>query len=200
MMVIGVAGGVASGKSLVSENFRSLGACVLDADRLGHDVLRDQEVQEAIRDRWGAEVFHSDGNVDRKAVATIVFGKPPGGPQELAYLESLTHPRIEERLRVRIERLREMRRFAATVLDAAVMFKAGWDKLCDQIVFVDASRETRLRRAVLRGWTPEQFAARESAQESVEKKRQRADIVIDNSGTPKQTFQQVAEVWRSLFQ
>lgn len=199
-MVIGVAGGVASGKSLVSEKLRSLGAGVLDADRLGHDVLREQQVLEAIRDRWGDSVFDADGQVDRRAVAAIVFAPPPTGPEELAFLESLTHPRIEERLRTRIEKLREMPRFAATVLDAAVMFKAGWDKLCDQIVFVDVPREMRLRRAMLRGWTPEQFAAREAAQESVEKKRQRADIVIDNSGTPRQTFQQVAEVWRSLIQ
>jgi dephospho-CoA kinase len=83
-------------------------------------------------------------------------------------------------------------------LDAAVMFKAGWHRDCDHILFVDAPRETRLARARQRGWTEEQFAAREAAQLSLEAKKAFADTIIDNSGALSHTIQQVDGFWRSL--
>jgi dephospho-CoA kinase len=86
----------------------------------------------------------------------------------------------------------------AVVLDAALLVEAGWSKLCDKIVFVDAERVQRLQRACQRGWTPDGFNARESAQLSVEEKRKLADGVIDNSGSIDHTFAQVQQFWHSL--
>ncbi|MBC8869548.1 MAG: dephospho-CoA kinase [Planctomycetes bacterium] len=198
MILIGVAGGIASGKSLVSEQLIRLGAEVLDADRAGHDVLRDPEVTEAIRRRWGDDVFDAAGEIDRSEVAKIVFAPPPAGPEELTYLEQLTHPRIGQRLRERMAALARGRQSLVAVLDAPVMFKAGWDKMCDKVLFVDATRELRLARAKSRGWSEAEFDAREAAQESLDVKRSRADVIIDNSSSPEHTYAQVERFWRSL--
>jgi dephospho-CoA kinase len=198
MLVIGVAGGVASGKSVVSAELQRLGAAVLDADRIGHEVLEEPEVRKAIRRCWGEEAFTPEGAVNRRALAQRVFAPPPDGLQQLATLENITHPRIGARLQEEIDRLKTQGEAPAAVLDAAVMFKAGWHRKCDRLIFVDAPPQTRLERALQRGWTAEHFAAREAAQLAVEEKRKLADTVIDNSATLQHTHQQVESFWRSL--
>ena len=197
MKIIGLLGGVASGKSLVAEQFRRLGAAVLDADRIGHEVLLLPEVREAIHKHFGDKVFRSDGEVDRKALGRIVFALPPAGPRALTFLEQLSHPKIRRRLRDEVEQMAR-NGVPATVLDAPVMLKAGWDKLCDVVIYIDAPDETRLKRAMSRGWTAEEFAAREAAQDSLDLKKQRADFVVDNSASEEYTQQQVERLWRSL--
>ena len=197
MVVIGIAGGVASGKSLVTNQLSELGAKVLDVDGLAHEVLLEPLVKSAIRDRWGSAVFDDADNVDRTSLAGIVFAPHPGGPQELEHLERITHPRIGERLRDWIRQLRDEGDVQVAVLDAAVMFKAGWHKACDRILFVEASGEQRWARARQRGWTEAEFRSREAAQEALDMKRQQADTVIDNSGTKEQTFEQVKRFWTS---
>jgi dephospho-CoA kinase len=192
--VIGLVGGVASGKSLVASQLADLGAGRLDADGAGHEVLRETEVEQAARRRWGERVFDVQGRIDRSALAKIVFAPPPDGPAELHFLEQLTHPRIGARLRDQAHRLVRSGH-KALVLDAAVMDKAGWDAMCDKILFIDAPRTVRLERALARGWTERQFDAREAAQASLEARRARSDQVIDNSGTPSHTQIQVERFW-----
>ncbi len=198
MIVLGIVGGIASGKSLVSQRLGDWGAEVLDADRIGHEVLREAEVKEAIRRRWGDAVFGADGEVDRSRLAVIVFAGPPAGRQELTYLEQLTHPRIAQRLRETMDRLARRNPGGVLVLDAALLLEAGWDTFCDKILFVDAPRHVRLARARERGWTEAEFEAREAVQASVERKRARADMVIDNSSIPEHTYKQLEHVWRSF--
>jgi dephospho-CoA kinase len=195
--VIGLLGGVASGKSFVAHQLKNRGAVVLDADGAGHDVLREEQVKAALRQHWGEHVFGPDGEIDRPAVGRIVFADSPDGPRELKFLEQLTHPRITERLRQQMAEA-SAAGVPAIVLDAAVMLKAGWDRLCDAVWFVDAPRSVRLQRARQRGWSEEQFAAREAAQESLEEKRRRANAVIDNSGSPEHTAEQVDALWEQL--
>jgi dephospho-CoA kinase len=197
MKIIGLLGGVASGKSLIAEQFRRLGAEVLDADRVGHDVLLLPEVRDAIRKHFGYKVFGANGEVDRQALGRIVFAPPPVGPLELAVLERLTHPEIRRRLRLKVDELAR-NGVVAAVLDAPVMLKAGWDKFCDVVIYIDAPDEVRLSRAMSRGWTREELAAREAAQESLDAKRRRADFVVDNSGSEEYTQQQIERLWRSL--
>ena len=197
MLIIGVVGGIASGKSLVARQLAELGAGLLDADQAGHAVLREPDVQAAIRARFGPAVFDATGEINRPRLAAIVFAPPPEGPTALFNLEQITHPRIGVHLQTQIERL-AARNSPAAVLDAAVMAKSGWHRLCDRILFVDAPRELRLARARTRGWSDEEFARREAAQESLDAKRQLADTVIDNRGSPEETRRQVEAFWRSL--
>ena len=196
--VIGILGGIASGKSLVARELQNRGAVVLSADQAGHEVLREAAVEQAARERWGPEVFDSEGHIVRSRLAQVVFAPPPDGPRELAYLEQLTHPRIGTRLKSELDRLLLDPRTPAVVLDAPVMIKAGWNGFCDHLVFVEAPRELRVWRARQRGWSQEDFDRREAAQESLNAKRDLADVVIDNSGTPEATAEQVDDLWRSL--
>jgi dephospho-CoA kinase len=187
MILIGILGGVASGKSEV-----------LDADRVGHAVLREAEVRQAVQRRWGEAVLDAAGEIDRRKVAEIVFAAAAAESRaELTFLEQLTHPLIGQRLQ---EQLAELHRegVRAAVLDAPVMLKAGWDRLCQRIVFVDTPRDVRLARARQRGWTEADFAAREAAQELLETKRSRADVTLDNSLTRQHLYAQVDRFWRSL--
>jgi dephospho-CoA kinase len=194
MIVIGVLGGVASGKSTVAGMFQSLGAVRLDADGAGHAALLAPEIREQLAARWGEGVLSGRGQIDRQKVAEIVFGSQPQALEELRYLESVTHPRIAERLEADLREAAAAGALAA-VMDAAVMLEAGWDRLCDRLVFVDVPREERLRRAHQRGWTTAQFLAREAAQWPLARKRQRADTIIDNSGSLEETLDQVKAVW-----
>ncbi len=197
MQILGLLGGVASGKSLVAGQLARLGAGVLDADRAAHEVLRMPEVEQAARERWGEAVFGADGHIDRKRLAAIVFAPPPKGPQERAFLEELTHPRIGRLLEEEAERLAAAG-VRVAVLDAPLLLEADWDRLCHRLIFVDAPRQLRLARALARGWSEMDFAARECVQESLDSKRKRADAVVDNSGSPEQIQAQIERLWASL--
>lgn len=197
MKIIGILGGVASGKSMVARLFAQLGAGVLDADRAAHEALRQPEIEAALRARWGEAVFGPDGHVDRARVAAIVFGDTPQSTRERGFLERLVHPAAARRIECQAADLAAEGR-AVAVLDAPLLLEAGWDKLCEKLVFVDAPRESRCRRAIARGWSEKEFAARENAQQSLQHKRARADFVIDNSGAPEQTAAQVRALWRVL--
>jgi len=196
MKVIGILGGVAGGKSFVTEALAELGAGVLDADRVGHVVLCMPEVEQAVRQRWGDGVFGADGHVDRSRLAGIVFGGSAAAEKERKYLERLLHPEIGRRLKQEAEQMAAAGCRAA-VLDAPLLLEAGWDRLCDWLVFVDAPRPLRLERALQRGWGEKDFAAREGVQESLDLKRKRADVIVDNSGSPDETRAQVEQFWRS---
>jgi dephospho-CoA kinase len=194
METIGVVGGVASGKSVVTRMFESLGAVRIDADQVGHLVLEEPRVRSALVARWGQRIVGEQGELDRREISRIVFGQDEGAAAELRFLEQITHPRIESRLKAQLAHA-EARGAPAAVLDAAVMIKAGWDRLCSRLVFVKVPRAERLRRALQRGWTAEQFVAREAAQTPLERKRQQAETIIDNSGTLEETLDQVKAVW-----
>jgi dephospho-CoA kinase len=197
MKTLGLLGGIASGKTVVARELQKLGGVVLDADRAGHEVLLLPHVKTAARARWGDSIFNSDGEIVRKALAAIVFARTDAGENELHYLEQLTHPEIGRRLQDELNLLTS-RGVQVAVLDAPVMLKAGWDRFCDQIWFIDAPRELRLKRAQERGWTEEEFTAREMAQEPVERKRELADFVVDNSSTMEYTQQQIERLWHAL--
>lgn len=204
LTVIGLLGGVASGKSLVARQLADLGAVVLDADSAGHRALLRDDVRKQLWDRYGQGVFRQDGNVDRAAVARIVFATDEAGRgteaarRELSWLESVTHPWIEEDLRQQAIAAR-VQGVQVLVLDAAVMQKAGWDRYCDHLVFIDVPRSMRLDRSRKRGWSEAQFLAREAAQESIEEKRRRCQFTIDNSASVADTLVQVRRLWTSWF-
>lgn len=194
MLVIGLAGGVASGKSLVASCFEHFGATVLDADRAGHEVLREPKVIAAIKSQWG-EIVLKDGEIDRGALARIVFDSTSEDPNQLERLEQITHPGIGRKIRERLAQLESQA--IAVVLDAPVMFKAGWDRLCDKIVFVDTVASLRQKRARQRGWDDDEFAKREARQTPLAEKRSKSTDFIENSKSKEETYIQARELWRS---
>lgn len=197
MQIVGLLGGVASGKSTIARLLVEAGAGLLDADRVGHQALLLPEVEEAARSRWGDKVFDASGRLDRSRLAEIVFAPPPHGPEERRFLESLTHPEIAKIIQLQADVLARQS-CPVAVLDAPLLLEAGWDRLCNTLVFVQVPREIRLARAVERGWPPAEFTAREQAQISVEKKRSLAGHIVDNADDMEKTRRQVSRLWHSL--
>ena len=159
-------------------------------------MLLDPEVKQAARERWGEAVFDEHGGIDRSAVAQRVFAAD--GSQELKFWEGEIHPRVRRRLQEKLETLRQGD-CPAAVLDVPLLLESGWDRMCDKILFVETPLEQRLQRAAGRGWSREEYEARQSRQLDLEEKRRRADVVMDNSGTEEQTRRRVEEVWRGWF-
>ena len=191
MVVIGLVGGVASGKSFVASCFEELGASILDADKIGHEVLQQPEVISAICVEW-PDVVLIDGQIDRASLAAIVFDE--SNESSLEKLQEITHPIIGKRIEERLKLFRSAGCKAA-VLDASVLLKAGLQSQCDKIVFVDVDLETRKKRVACRGWPADELDKRERNQTSVEQKRELATDVLDNFGLPEETRKQVSVLW-----
>ena len=196
MIVIGLAGGIACGKSLVAACLKDLGCVILDADKVGHEVLCMPSIVGQIAQEWGGRVV-VDGKVDRHELAKIVFPPDTDSPSEaLNYLEQLTHPEIGKLVQQRLEQFRASGDFPAAVLDAPVMFKANWDRFCDRIVFIDADLKTRKQRAQQRGWSETELERRESYQMPLEQKKERSTDLVTNSDSVEELKQQIRQLWR----
>ncbi|MCA9257625.1 MAG: dephospho-CoA kinase [Planctomycetales bacterium] len=196
MKVIGLVGGIASGKSSVARALAELGAVTVDADRIAHTALDHPDVKSELVERWGSAVVGSDGRIDRSEVAKRVFGDAPGPTNERRFLEQLLHPRVREQVESQLAERRQTE-LPAVVLDAPLLLEAGWRDLCDEVVFVDAPPAERLRRATTRGWSETQFSAREASQLPIEQKRSFATYVIDNSCPEAELTATVREFWRT---
>lgn len=198
--VIGLIGGVGSGKSFVARLLsRQHRVAILDADACGHRVLQEPAVQEKLRRRFGDEVFHPDGTVNRRAVGQRVFGTSLAEREARAALEAIVHPRIFELLTLELNQARETPGIEAVLLDAAVLLESGWRDHCDAILFIDAPLEQRLERvARTRGWSREQLLAREASQISLDRKRTEADYVIDNSRSPEHVAADLEQILQRI--
>jgi len=191
--IVGIIGGIGSGKSLVAAEFARLGGRLIAADQLGHEALRQGDVKRQVLERWGREVFDEKGEVQRRRLGQKVFADP----KELRALEAIVFPWIGERIHAEIAAARQDAAVKLIVLDAAVMVEAGWDKNCDRVVFVDAPAEVRLKRLVeKRGWNEKEAREREKAQLPLDVKKQRADTVIDNAGAAEAVASQVQKLLR----
>jgi dephospho-CoA kinase len=180
--VVGLTGGVASGKSAVGALLGQHGFATIDADKVGHAALEDPDVRQKVVERFGNGVMFehdqlaTEPKVDRRALGAIVFKDR----EARRALEAIVHPIMRAQFARAIDRELETTR-RPVVLDAAVLYEAGWDDLCDLVVFVDSPRPVRLGRAKnQRGWSEAVFDAREQAQWSCEEKRRRADFIIRN--------------------
>lgn len=192
-LVLGLIGGMGSGKSCVAKELKRRGAGVVVADQLGHEALRQPEIRDQVIGRWGREVLDAGGEVDRRKLGRLVFADP----SERAALEALSFPYIRRRMQQEIAAAAGRPECRLVVLDAAVLLEAGWEDLCDGVVFVSAPRVERLRRlAEQRGWTAEEVTAREQAQWPLTDKLSRANDVIQNAGPVEDLPQQVDALLR----
>jgi dephospho-CoA kinase len=189
--VIGVIGGIGSGKSLVAAELVKHGGVLISGDRLGHEALRQPDVKVQLVGRWGKQVLDAHGEIDRKRVAAIVFADRA----ERTALEALTHPNIGRRIQQAIDDARARPEVRLIVLDAAIMLEAGWHGVCDHLLFIEAPREVRLQRLVeQRGWSAQEVEEREHAQMSLSDKRRHASAIINNSAGPEGVAAQVDDL------
>lgn len=195
--VIGLAGGVASGKSTVARMFQELGALVIDADAIAHTVLESAPVTEMIRRHWGAEFVSADGRPDRRKIGDVVFRQPA----RLAELNGWVHPAVREKMKIAMEKGLQDSGISFIIIDAPLLVEAELDAWCDDVLFIEASPSQRNERArARRGWPNQEVERRESTQASLTEKRRRATAVIVNSGSQEETFAQVRRLVQDWMQ
>jgi dephospho-CoA kinase len=177
----------------VAAELQRHGGRVVAGDQLGHEALEQPTIRDEVVRRWGRGVVSEKGAIDRRKLGALVFADQA----ELRALERLVFPWIERRFREEIARANTDAAVAFVVLDAAVLLEAGWNEMCDRIVYIHTPRLLRLQRlAQERGWNAKEVEAREQAQWSLTDKVSRADFVVDNSQAPAQLTQQVKELVR----
>ncbi len=195
LVVVGLLGGVASGKSTVAREFEKKGAAVLDADRMVHDLLNESPTIREIEQQFGKETVAADGSVDRKVLAAKVFQNP----EQRKKLESILHPQVRQRIASELAALRKSRRVQMAILDVPLLMEGGLIESCEKVVFVNSPISNRRERAKkTRGWSEAEHALRESAQGNLEAKKKRADFVLENSGSPEQLEERVGEIYLQI--
>jgi len=192
--VIGLTGGIGSGKSTVAAILGELGARVIDADKIGHEVYLPGTVGfTRVVDAFGRGVVAADGTIDRRALGTIVFADPAAR----ARLNAIVHPLIGEALATRLTA--EASSPVPVVIEAAIMLEAGWRGLVERVWVVSVSRETAIARVTAsRGLTREEVERRLDAQMPDAERRRLADLVIENDGTPGALRARVEAAWRTV--
>ncbi len=196
MIVIGLTGGIASGKSTAAEMLRGLGAVVIDADRLGHRSYEPgtrgfQKVVNA----FGHDIVGKDGVIDRR----ILGGKVFGAPEQMDRLNSIVWPEIRSLIQEEIQQIRAQDKHAIIVLEAAVLLEARWQDLCNEIWVVLTPVQTAVERLRNRNGLSEDAAmARINSQMSNKERADVSDVQIENAGTEDQLRQRVEKAWTSL--
>lgn len=197
MLLVGLTGNIASGKSTVAQLLSERGATIIDADVLARRAVeRGTSAFDAIVKRWGTSILSPDGHLDRAALRRVVFGDA----KELESLNQIVHPEVE---RLRTERIAEARARGdrVVVCDIPLLFEKKMVDRFDRIVLVDAPRPLRLERLVQdRGLRETEAMEMIAAQMPAELKRARADFVIENASTLTALEQRVSQVWAALAQ
>ncbi|MGB7159418.1 MAG: dephospho-CoA kinase [Tepidisphaeraceae bacterium] len=176
--IIGIAGGIGSGKSFVARLFGELGCLVISSDDQVRDAYRDRRVLQTLRQWWGDDVLTPAGEVNKRAVAAKVFGQPA----ERERLEKLLHPMVNEARQRVMSAAAADEKVLAFVWDTPLLFETGLNERCDAVVFVDAPQTLRLARVqATRGWDAAELARRENSQMPLDTKRKISQYVIDNT-------------------
>jgi dephospho-CoA kinase len=194
MVVVGLTGGIGSGKSTVAGLLADRGAVVIDADRLARDAVAVGTAgHRAVVDRFGASVVAGDGSLDRRALAGVVFDDPSA----LADLNGIVHPPVRAAIADRLAELEGTD--AVVVLEIPLLIESGLSYGASQVVVVDCPEDVAVRRlAEGRGMDPADARRRIAAQASREERRAAADVVIDNGGSLDDLRRQVEELWARL--
>ena len=189
--IIGIVGGIGSGKSFVAKLFGELGCLVISSDEQVKQAYEDPRVRATLRQWWGDDVIGADGLVNKRAIAQRVFADPA----ERVRLERLLHPLVNEARERLMESSAKDTQIVAYVWDTPLLLEAGLHEQCDAVVFVDAPLETRLSRVkTTRNWDAAELARRENLQQGLDSKRKISDHVISNTADVDYARRQVREV------
>jgi dephospho-CoA kinase len=196
VIVVGLTGGIATGKSTVSALFEVAGALIVDADRIAREVVRkDLPGWRAIVAHFGEGILMADGGIDRKLLAGIVFNDP----SQRAALNRILHPLVRSEIGARCAVLARSRRGEVVIVDLPLLFEVGWQQGLDEVILVYAPAAVQLQRLLARDrLTREEARARLDSQMPIEKKKALATLIIDNSGSMEHTRLQVGEIYRRL--
>ena len=195
MKVIGLTGGIGSGKSEVSQYLQELGAVLIDADRVGHEAYQpNTDTWRELVAAFGEQIRAPDNSIDRKKLGGVVFSNP----ESLARLNQIVHPRMYEMMKAQIDEYRRQG-VEVVVLEAAILLEAGWNQLVDEVWITVAPESMVVERTRERTGLPEvQILARIRSQMSPEERAKHADVVINNDGSLDDLKAKVKELWEGV--
>jgi dephospho-CoA kinase len=192
--IIGILGGIASGKSAVAAEFAKLGCKVINADKIAHELLERNTVKEKIVASFGQAILDSEGKIDRKKLAGVVFADA----DKLSALNGIIHPLVLERAEELIEQYDRQNQVKAIVLDMPLLLEVGWAGRCDKLIFVDCRQELRADRAQKMGFDKKQLKIRENSQISLDNKVDLADNTVENNSDFSALVRQVADIFSDI--
>jgi len=192
--IIGILGGIGSGKSTVAAEFAKLGCKVIDADRIAHDLLKEKNVKEKIIAAFGRTILDSNGEVVRNRLGRIVFADA----DKLSELNDIIHPLVIQRAEELIEQYNRQNQVKAIVLDMPLLVEIGWAERCDKLIFVDCEQKIREKRAKKLGFDKNQLKIRENFQISLDNKIDLADNRIENNSDFSAMVRQVADIFSDI--
>lgn len=196
MKIIGLTGGIASGKSTVSRILKDLGGIIIDADETAHSVIEPHKpAWKDIVENFGQEILNPDMTINRDRLGEIVFLDP----EQLDRLNHITHPRIMESLKDEFQRIKTSSPDAIVVLEVPLLYETFMDRMCDEVWVVWVDRETQLKRLIGRNNYSEAEAIRRiDSQIPLDEKARRADVVIDNRGTVEETISSATKYFNAI--
>ncbi len=192
--IIGILGGIGSGKSTVAAEFAKLGCKVIDADKIAHELLDRETVKEEIAGLFGEAILDSSGRIEHKKLAGVVFASG----DKLASLNRVIHPLVLARAEELIEQYNQQNQVKAIVLDMPLLVEVGWAKRCDRLIFVDCEQKIRAERAKKKDFDKNQIKIRENFQISLDNKANGADNTIDNNSDFSALVRQVADIFSDI--
>ncbi len=196
MLLVGLTGGIASGKSVVSKIFKSLGAYVIDADVIAHElIMPGLPAWSEVVERFGREILSEDNSINRKLLGSIVFKDPA----KRKVLNAILHPKIFEEAERQRQKIQKENPDSIIILDVALLVETGAHERVDVVILVYADEELQIRRMMERdGLTQAEAMERISTQMSSKEKKQYVDYIIDTSGAPEEVERQTMEIFRKL--
>jgi len=192
--VIGILGGIGSGKSTVAAEFAKLGCKIIDADKIAHELLDRKSVKEKIVGLFGKAVLDSSGRIEHKKLAGVVFASG----DKLASLNRIIHPLVLARTEGLIEKYNRQNQVKAIVLDMPLLVEVGWEKRCDKLIFVDCDQKIRAERVKKKDFDGNQVKIRENFQISLDSKANVADNTIENNSDFSALVRQVADIFSDI--
>jgi dephospho-CoA kinase len=189
--IIGIAGGIGSGKSMIAQIFADQGCLVLNADDQVRTLYADPAIKQTLRTWWGDRVFNSQGDLDRRAIAHIIFADS----DQKKRLESLLHPKVDQLRQAAMQLAANNPQVLAFIWDIPLLFEVDLHLRCDAIVFVDASDAQRLERVrKTRGWDENELRRREKLQLPLDNKRRMSNYILKNTADVGFAQRQVRDV------
>lgn len=198
MLVVGLTGGIGTGKSEVSRKFAESGAKVLNADQIAHQITNsNQQILQAIKDNFGSDCFRISGELDRRKLGQLVFSSS----EALQMLNQIIHPHLIKKIRSEIQLYRKNPQFPVLIIEMAILFELRMEKDFDLIIVVTAPISSIIQRLRKRDQlTQAEILDRLNAQLPQYRKEQQADMLIQNDSDLENLYQQVEQIWTELLQ
>ena len=189
--IIGILGGIGSGKSTAAAEFAKLGCKVIDADKIAHELLEEPSVKEKVVGLFSRSILNPEGKIVREKLAEVVFTDA----DKLSSINEIIHPIVLQRAEKLIKKYNSQKQVKAIILDMPLLVEVGWDKRCNKLIFVNCDQKLRLNRAKKLGFDKNQVKIRENFQISLDNKANLADNTIENNSDFSVLAKQVVNIF-----